>query len=480
MAGDRPFPIQSPPTLNDVTFTDCIEQSQHSANIFEIEHRATPFPFLKMPFELRRQVYYEYLEAHFTAQDDLIYETSLFEESQGLALLQVNAQIRLELKQILVRDKVIRVRISWQGWNFHPLSVLRNKLRSKASKINLKRAACIQVNIYAPHNKRLTDLICIWHSSREFCEKLGKFGKVKRLCIVFMESGKDQALRKESDWSWSRPENPSLAKRTLEKYEHLYFDKTDQVAWWTDEYDSTDGEANSDLKYILDQFSSLTNVKDVCIELPLSLRNNSRLQKMVQTTEDIMRMRRPPIDPGKNRKGMSRMFIECGRSLKLETGRNSKQRLKELDSCLEGLGEREMYLFQEIWPHLCCARRYPLWSEQIDWESWSDQLYPLWPCTDCGDNQDFRVYQHRDLCIDIISRLSDATDYTNILLRLRHTEPYYPIWKTELLQTAAVSPIVGDYDYWWREHRDRKPRWPHSTKFSDISQHCRELLENIQ
>ncbi|KAI4160830.1 MAG: hypothetical protein LQ342_005355 [Letrouitia transgressa] len=205
-----------------------------------------------MPFELRRQVYYEYLEAHFTAQDDLIYETSLFEESQGLALLQVNAQIRLELKQILVRDKVIR-----------------------ASKINLKRAACIQVNIYAPHNKRLTDLICIWHSSREFCEKLGKFGKVKRLCIVFMESGKDQALRKESDWSWSRPENPSLAKRTLEKYEHLYFDKTDQVAWWTDEYDSTDGEANSDLKYILDQFSSLTNVKDVCIELPLSLRNNN-------------------------------------------------------------------------------------------------------------------------------------------------------------------------------------------------------------
>ncbi|KAL9035175.1 MAG: hypothetical protein Q9214_006707 [Letrouitia sp. 1 TL-2023] len=294
MTGDRPLTAQNLLHLNGITVTDCTEPSEHSTNIFKIEHRVTPFPFLKIPSELRRQIYYDYLEAQYTAQDELIYETSFFEEPQGLPLLQVNRQIRLELKQFLLCDKVIRY-------------------------------------------------------LRIFCEELQEFAaKVKHLLVVFMESGRDQALsaddRKEPDRSWSKPEHSGLPKRTLEKYEHLYFDKTN--LWnerWTDEYDSTDDEANSDIKYILDQFALVTNVKDVCIELPHSLRNNIRLQEMVQTTEDIMSMRRLPTNPDKNRRGMMEMFSECKQSLKLETGRNSKQRLKELDTRLGGLSERVVH-----------------------------------------------------------------------------------------------------------------------------------------
>ncbi|KAI4209134.1 MAG: hypothetical protein LQ351_007886 [Letrouitia transgressa] len=485
MAGDRPFPAQSPSTSNNSTVTNCLELSEHSVNLLDIKNRDAPFLFLKLPLELRRQVYHEYLEAQLTAQDELIYEKSLFEELQGLVLLQVNRQARLELKQLLARDKMIRVRISWQGWNFHPLSVLCKILRSAASKINLKRATCIQVNVYAPHNKRLTDLVRIWRYAGEFCDKLREFPKVKRLRVFFMECGDDQALsdndRKEAAWSSSRLGNSGPAKRTLEKYEHLYFDKIDPTEWWTDIYNSTDNEANSDLKYILDQFSTVTNVKDVYIELPLSLRNNSRLHEMAQTTANIMCMRRPSIDPEKYRDRMGKMFSQCSPDLLQDTGRNSKQRLKELDKRLEGLNEREMYLFQEIWPHLCCFRKLPQWRRKVDWESWSDNLYPLWPCTLCQDVEDFRFYQHRDLCLDTISRLCNATGHSEIIYTLKRLAPRFPIWKSELLQLGAVSP-VGDEDHdKWQELRDRtKPRWPHRNDLSDISHRCRKLLRKIQ
>ncbi|KAL9611152.1 MAG: hypothetical protein Q9167_004174 [Letrouitia subvulpina] len=487
MAGNEVKHVQNPPTLNESMITGPVEPLKHPTKTFKIDHRVTRCSFFKLPLELRNQIYHEYLEAQYTAQDDLIYETKIFE--QELALLHVSRQIYLELRQLLVSDKVIRVRISWQGWNFHPLSVLSNNLRlhSNASRIDLEKAACVQVNVYAPHNKRLTDLICIWQYSHMFCDKLKDFAEVKRLVIVLMESGRDQALsdddRKELDWSWSRPKNPGLPKRSLEKYEHLYFDKIDQLPLserWTDEYDSTDDEANSDLKYIIDQFSLLTNVKDVHIELPLSLRNNSRLQDMVSITKDMMSMHNPPVKPERNRRGMMKMLFTCAKSLWLETGKNSKQRLKELDSSLEGLSEREMYLFQEVWPHLCCIRRYQKYKQDFDWESWSDELYPLWPCIRCQDDDDFELYQYSDICLDLLKRLGCET-FCGCQYELSRLNPYYPVWKTELLQKAAIMPIEAlGMEWLWKEHYDRKPRWPHSTDFSDLSQHCRELLENIQ
>ncbi|KAL8761164.1 MAG: hypothetical protein Q9184_002693 [Pyrenodesmia sp. 2 TL-2023] len=426
---------------------------------------STFFSFLSLPIELRREIYIQYFLDLFPCRDVSTYENIVTDKVQNTALLQVNSLIYSEVREALKNSKQrLDLELSWQGLRIHPLSVLSMRMSSDASAItslattgvrlegspkvlgkspdlSVKASEVVSylhVKVFAPHPERSTDIFCIWFYAKILCAQLRGYYKIRRLVIDFVESS---VPLETAPPSWSEAGVQGFPKRSLETLEHLFYDDEyrfqDPWSWWdhwNDNYDPGDQEANCDLKYIIDLFSTVTNVSTAQINLPPSLVANAKLRRIVQERQDVMTKQCDPLFESERHYqrytgGMQNLFLDCRPELVLETGRNSLRRLLQLPYNTIPMEPRT---FQETWPHICCLAKYHgqvLYSEWPDhWIKGSITLTPCLYCTDFDGNEP-------------ISRTPHFV-FRKIYRR--------PVWEGGALET------LGGPNYWFHRENDGK------------------------
>ncbi|KAI4218489.1 MAG: hypothetical protein LQ349_008692 [Xanthoria aureola] len=349
----------------------------------------TPPSLFSLPLELRSMIYQHYLQDLFPCRDQSVYENIITDKIDHVPLLHVNIQVYVEVQEALKKpNEGLDVELSWQGLRIDPLAVLRMRFRSKGKKWRMNALPYLRIKIFAPHPKRPTDIICLWHYARALCDQLRRYPRIPRLIIDFQEStdfAEDLSSRSARP-SWSKAEAEGLPKRSIE-HEQLDFWECDtfpKCFCQDDTYNKDDLEATCDVKYILDVFSLLTTAPAVEINLPPSLATNGKLHTIAQQRIDAMMNRRTPFfDPNAYGQAMALLLASSSTTLIHQTGQNSFQQLVRL-SKQDGAQIEDVRSVQEIWPHICCLTRSREEMSRLRWPAhWIKGFTTLTPCYGC-------------------------------------------------------------------------------------------------
>lgn len=149
----------------------------------------TPPSLFSLPPELWSMIYQHYLQDLFPCRDRSVYENIITDKIDHVPLLHINTQVYLEVQEALKKpNERLDVDLSWQGLRIDPLAVLRMRFRSKGKKWHINALPYLRIKIFAPHPKRPTDIICLWHYARALCDQLRGYPRIPRLIIDFQES----------------------------------------------------------------------------------------------------------------------------------------------------------------------------------------------------------------------------------------------------------------------------------------------------
>ena len=296
----------------------------------------TPLSLFSLPPELRSMIYQHYLQDLFPCRDQSVYGNMITDKIDNVPLLHINTQVYSEVQEAVKKpNEGLAVELSWQGLRIDPLTVLRMRFRSKGKKWRINALPYLRIKIFAPHPKRPTDIICLWHYAKALCDQLRGYPRIPRLIIDFQEStdfAEDLSSRSTRP-SWSKTEDESLPKKSIE-HEQLDFWECDtfpKCFCQDDTYKKDDLEGTCDVKYILDAFSLLTTALAVEINLPPSLATNGKLRTIAQQRIDAMMNRRTPLfDPNAYGQAMALFLASSSTALIHQTGQNSFQQLVRL------------------------------------------------------------------------------------------------------------------------------------------------------
>lgn len=316
-----------------------------------------PFPFMRLPIELRLQIYNDYLLDQYSPSPEQIHEKVLSPcwTKPPIEILQVGKAVRAEVLSLLQHQKTICLRVCWQDTSFDGLARSCFRARNTGNApLAYDRVAHLRIEIYPPHVRRHTDMVYIWRHVQNLCSELQRASCVQHLSVHFMEN--QYAM-------WSTAGEP---RETLD------------ISYGP-------GMVPSDVLHIMDLFRLLTNVTKAQIHLPASLTANSKLQERKQDTEnDIMRIGSP--DEATNKQVVERIQSLIAKSEKWLEVRTGLRSQNKLDNLCKGSKSNRIFsradfeVFEKIWPHRDSLRDYRQAYEYIREEDWK---------YDAGDDSDF-------------------------------------------------------------------------------------------
>ena len=282
-----------------------------------------PFPFMRLPVELRLQVYKEYLSERYRLLPEEIHEMVLdprHRNKRPAEILQVNKAINTEVKNLLQHETTFCLRICWQDATFD--GYVRSCIQARGKRLDYEHVGHLRIEIYPPHEDRPVDMVYIWTYVQRLCEDLQKASCLRHLSIRFMEN-------EYAGWTRWIDGLPSNTMRV---------------------YGSSD-IWRSDILHVLDLFKLLNNVTKAEIHLPHSLNDDRSLQQVRQDVEEVM-MRVKSLDDGHRQWviTLERVIAENEVDLMCLTGSLSQLKLDR--SC--GLGywisETDLNIFESVWP----------------------------------------------------------------------------------------------------------------------------------
>ena len=286
-----------------------------------------PFPFMRLPVEIRLQVYKVYLYDRYSISPAEIHEMILgpgHRTKSPAPILQVSKAITAEVKDLLQQEKTFSLRICWQDATFDGL--VRSCWWARGTRLGYEDIAHLRIEVYPPHKDRPTDMVHFWKHVKNLCDDLRQAFCLQHLSIHFMEN-------EYAAWS--------LVGKPLD----------------TIGFDYNRKSLPSDISLILDLFKTLTRVKEAQIHLPFSLKQNVGLQGLRQRTEDVM-MKIKSLYSRYQRSRIRRLEPSIKNKeveLRQTTGMFSQGKLGR--SCPLGywISESDLNTFETIWPHRDCV-----------------------------------------------------------------------------------------------------------------------------
>ena len=330
-----------------------------------------PFPFMRLPVEIRLQVYRIYLADRYTLSATEIHEMVLdsrHRTKSSAEILRVSKTVNAEVRDVLRREKTITLRICWQDATLDGFAV--SCLRSRGMMhLDYDRIAHLRVEIYPRHVDRPTDMVRIWKSVQSLCSDLQGASCVQKLSLHFMEN--EYA-------AWSIYGSP------LETFESLDFMEWKYAMWLVcdgpgprfDPIWDTDRKP-WDILHVLNLFKLLKNEKNAQIHLPLSVTENVRLQEARKDTEQMM-MQTTSLDDRHQKSvidTIEKAIADKELFFKYATGSCAQERLDRL--CGEGcfILKDDLDIFEKVWPHRDCAEEeYRPRSQYIGFEDMEGEM----------------------------------------------------------------------------------------------------------
>ena len=286
------------------------------------EANTQAFPFMRLPVEIRLQVYKEYLAERYRLLPAEIHEMVLDPHHRTKCpaeILQVSKAINAEVTDLLQQETTFYLRICWQDATFD--GFVRSCIQARGKRLNYENVRHLKIEIYPPHRDRPTDMVCIWRHVQKLCKDLQKASCLQHISIQFMEN--EYA-------AWSLDGEPLDTTKMH-----------DPTFMWS-----------SDILFILDIFPTLTNVTKAQIHLPGPLNDNRDLQAVRQEIEEVMMKVKSWDDEHQEWLTLlATTFEQHEGLLKSATGSLSQVKLDRLCGLGYWISESHLDLFEQIWPH---------------------------------------------------------------------------------------------------------------------------------
>ena len=286
------------------------------------EASTQPFPFMRLPVEIRLQIHKEYLVERYRLLPAEIHEMilDLRHRNKGPAeILQVSKAINTEVKDLLQQEKTFYLRICWQDATFD--GFVRSCLQARGERLDYEHVGHLIIEIYPPHIDRPIDMVHIWRHVLKLCQDLKKASCLQHLSIHFMEN-------EYAAWSLNRQPLDTM---------QLYGEKV---------------SGSSDILHVLILFALLTNVTKAQIHLPAPLNDDILLQMVRQDVEEVMMKVKTLGDRQREwMSGLEGMIAHNEGSLKFATGGLSQEKLDRSCGKDYWISESHLDIFERIWPH---------------------------------------------------------------------------------------------------------------------------------
>ena len=285
-----------------------------------------PFPFMRLPIDLRLQVYKDYLIDRYSPSPTEVHEMVLDPDyciKSSPAILQVSETVNAEVGDLFQHETTFTIRICWQDATFDGFA--KSCFQAKGERPNYDHTVYLRFEIYPPHPHRLIDMVRIWRHVQKLCSDLQEACCIPHLSIHFMEN-------EYAGWDYDgMPQETMDASYTSDK-------------------------VPSDILHILDIFKLLKNMGKVQIHLPESLIENTSLQRLRQTTEDVMMKIKPMDDEHQKRviETLEEAIAEHEFHLKFVIGSRSQKKLDELCGYSHWISKPHYDIFENVWPHRDC------------------------------------------------------------------------------------------------------------------------------
>ena len=281
------------------------------------------FPFMRLPVELRLQVYKEYLYERYRLLPKEIHEMVIDPRHRNKCpaeILQVSKAINTEVMNLLQHQTTFCLRICWQDATFD--GFVRSCIRARGKRLDYEHVGHLRIEIYPPHEDRPVDMVYIWTYVQRLCEDLQKVSCLRHLSIQFMEN----KYASWSQWLIAEPLN-------------------------TMEVNKSRDISPSDILHVLDLFKLLNNVTKAQIHLPDYLNDNGSLQRVRRDVEEVM-MRVKPLDDGHQQwlTTLDRVIARNELDLMTFTGSNSQHKLDRLCGLGYWISETHLNIFETVWP----------------------------------------------------------------------------------------------------------------------------------
>ena len=284
---------------------------------------AHPFPFMRLPVEIRLQAYREYLLDRYSPSPAEIHEMVLDTcdwEKPPAEILQVSKAVNAEVQDLLRHETAFNLRICWQDATFDGLAV--SCFRARGKPLDYDGIAHLRIEIYPAHPDRYTDMIRVWRQVQKVCSDLQGASCVQNLSLHFMEN-------QYATWSLDGEPRGTMGMSCNAK------------------------RLPSDVLHILDLFKLLANVAKAQIHLPVSLNEDVSLQESKRDTEDVM-MQIKSLDHAHQKlviKTIEEAIAENEEDLKYVTGSNSHDKLDRLCGYGHWISNPHFDIFEKVWPH---------------------------------------------------------------------------------------------------------------------------------
>ena len=210
------------------------------------------FPLMRLPVEIRLQIYKNYLVDRYSILPVDIHHKILNSGhwiKTPAEILEVSKAVRAEVQDLLRQENIFKLRICWQDNTFDGFA--RSCIQARGMRLNYDHIPHLKVEIYPPLQARPQDFSRIWYHVATLCHDLQWASCVRHLSIDFMED-------EYAAWSLH-----GKARKTL-------------------------NDLDSDILNIFDLFKLLRNVAKVQIHLPASLADDMSMQKLRRETMDVI------------------------------------------------------------------------------------------------------------------------------------------------------------------------------------------------
>ncbi|KAL9070585.1 MAG: hypothetical protein Q9161_004755 [Pseudevernia consocians] len=169
-------------STQDLLYSDAVMKAPRTAD--QNQKAPESFPLLRLPLELRRQIYLEYLVVFRSPTPETIYlgRKPLRFKDPPSPLLLVSSQIHAEVLDT-IKTKAISLRVTHHGIQFDTYAetcfIAQRQSRDYASISHLV------ITIWPPHPDRPTDLIAIWRHLRKLRRELRDVPSLQKVSFLF-------------------------------------------------------------------------------------------------------------------------------------------------------------------------------------------------------------------------------------------------------------------------------------------------------
>ena len=215
-------------------------------------------PFFRLPYELRRMIFWRSIDVSRSPSPKQVHETNLRVtwKDRPSPLLSTSRRTRDEVKDLLRNHQLFTLRVTTFGVAFDMLSLscfIAQGLRPK----NYHGLSALQVEIWPPHERhsRRIEMLYLHEHLQKLRDKLRTGPQIRQLSVCLLEN---QLVR------WSRDGEP---KQRLAEFD------------WSN---------RDDIELVLDHFAYVTNVDKASVQLPQSLHGNKNVKQHASIVTERM------------------------------------------------------------------------------------------------------------------------------------------------------------------------------------------------